>query len=87
MTAERGDAVIPDRLRAQADQTQAAATITARCLQVLGGLSDGLHDHEIARSLGISTSAVRKHITAAQERLEARTRTQVVAIAARNGLL
>jgi DNA-binding NarL/FixJ family response regulator len=87
MAAEAGDAVVPDRLRARADQTRAAATITARCLQVLRGLSDGLHDHEIARRLGISTSAVRKHITAAQERLEARTRTQVVAIAARNGLL
>jgi DNA-binding NarL/FixJ family response regulator len=86
---ESGDveSPIPERIRDRAEQEQAVTAITARCLEVLQALSDGLHDHEIARRLGISTSAVRKHIAGAQERLQARTRTQVVAIAARNGLL
>jgi len=81
--AEAGEPYIPHELGA--GHEQALSTITARCLEVWAGLSDGLHDHEIASRLGISTSAVRKHISGAQERLQARTRTQVVAMAARNG--
>jgi len=64
-----------------------AAPMTGRSLEVLGSLADGLHDHEIAIRLGISTSSVRKHIASAQTRLRARTRTQAVAMAAREGLL
>ena len=63
------------------------ASVTERSLEVLGSLADGLHDHEIAIRLGISTSSVRKHIASAQTRLGARTRTQAVATAAREGLL
>jgi two-component system, NarL family, response regulator DesR len=63
------------------------ATVTERSLEVLGSLADGLHDHEIAARLGISTSSVRKHIASAQTRLRARTRTQAVAMATREGLL
>ena len=62
-------------------------SITERCREVLLSLADGLHDHEIAARLGISTSSVRKHVANAQERLDARTRTQAVARAARAGLL
>ena len=61
--------------------------ITERCREVLLSLADGLHDDEIAERLGISTSSVRKHVANAQERLEAKTRTQAVARAARAGLL
>ena len=64
-----------------------AAAVTERSLEVLGSLAEGLHDHEIAVRLGISTSSVRKHIASAQTRLSARTRTQAVAMAAREGLL
>jgi len=64
-----------------------AAPVTERSLEVLGSLADGLHDHEIGVRLGISTSSVRKHIASAQTRLRARTRTQAVATAAREGLL
>jgi DNA-binding NarL/FixJ family response regulator len=64
-----------------------AALITARCQEVLAALADGLHDHEIGDRLGISTSSVRKHVANAQERLDARTRVQAVAIAASRGLL
>lgn len=63
------------------------APVTERSLEVLGSLADGLHDHEIAARLGISTSSVRKHIASAQTRLRARTRTQAVAMATREGLL
>jgi DNA-binding NarL/FixJ family response regulator len=84
---ESGTRVIPPALQRHRAAAAASGTITARCAEVLRSLADGLHDDEIADRLGISTSSVRKHIASAQERLQARTRTQVVAIAARNGLL
>jgi DNA-binding NarL/FixJ family response regulator len=62
-------------------------SITERCRQVLTLMAEGLHDGEVAAQLGISTSSVRKHVAVAQERLGARTRTQAVAMAAREGLL
>jgi DNA-binding CsgD family transcriptional regulator len=50
-------------------------------------LAAGLHDDEVAARLGITVRSVRKHIATAQERLEARTRIQALAIAAREGLI
>lgn len=58
-----------------------------RCLQVVRALAAGLHDDAIAQSLGISVSAVRKHLCLAQVRLHAQTRPQLIARAARLGLL
>jgi DNA-binding NarL/FixJ family response regulator len=85
---EAGTRVIPPELERFADGGVGAPRgVTERCLEVLRWLADGLHDDEIAGRLEISTSSVRKHIASAQERLEARTRTQVVAMVARNGLL
>jgi DNA-binding NarL/FixJ family response regulator len=85
---ETGERVLPP-VRGRLGEAQAgrAAPMTERALEVLGSLADGLHDHEIAVLLGISTSSVRKHIASAQTRLGARTRTQAVAAAARAGLL
>jgi DNA-binding NarL/FixJ family response regulator len=63
------------------------AELTARSREVLRLLAAGLHNDEIAERLGISTSAVRKHIASAQARLRAVTRAQAVAIAADRGHL
>ena len=84
---ESGDWTPPAVGPAGETQPARTATVTERSLEVLGSLADGLHDHEIALRLGISTSSVRKHIAGAQARLSARTRTQAVAVAAREGLL
>jgi DNA-binding NarL/FixJ family response regulator len=82
-----GRRAIPPELRGSCSQLHRNVVITARSLEVLRSLADGLHDDEIAERLGISTSSVRKHICGAQERLRARTRTQAVAMAARRGFL
>jgi DNA-binding NarL/FixJ family response regulator len=81
--AEAGECPVAPSLRAPVQRP----VITARCLEVLDSLAEGLHDDEIAERLGISTSSVRKHIAGAQARLEARTRTPVVALVARDGLI
>jgi DNA-binding CsgD family transcriptional regulator len=79
---------VPESLRwLAASDGGARPAVTERCLEVLRSLADGLHDEEIADRLEISTSSVRKHIASAQERLGARTRTQVVAIVAASGLV
>jgi DNA-binding NarL/FixJ family response regulator len=82
-----GERVIPAELEAYSDRLDGKRAITVRCLEVLRSLAEGLHDDEIADQLGISTSSVRKHIASAQERLQARTRTQVMAIVAGDGLV
>jgi DNA-binding NarL/FixJ family response regulator len=86
-----GGETVPAALLGRGGRGAASATgggfVTERCREVLRSLADGLHDHEIAERLGISTSSVRKHVANAQERLESKTRTQAVARAARAGLL
>ncbi len=82
-----GERVIPVELETYRGRRDGRPAITVRCLEVLRSLAEGLHDDEIADQLGISTSSVRKHIASAQERLEARTRTQVMAIVAADGLV
>lgn len=83
---EAGAPALPDE-PPEGTGAEAGLAITARCHEVLRSLADGLHDREIAERLGISTSSVRKHVANAQLRLHARTRTQAVARAARDGLL
>jgi two-component system response regulator DesR len=85
-TIEAGGPALPDEPPEGAG-AEVALAITARCHEVLRSLADGLHDREIAERLGISTSSVRKHVANAQLRLNARTRTQAVALAARDGLV
>jgi DNA-binding NarL/FixJ family response regulator len=81
----RGGSVI--RLRSQNAHNGHGRPVTPRAIEVMRLMAEGLHDHEIAQRLQISTSSVRKHIVNAQERLGALTRTQAMAIAVRQGLL
>jgi DNA-binding NarL/FixJ family response regulator len=85
---EAGDTVLPPALEAHRRSGDGdAPPITDRCHEVLQSVAAGLHDDEIAAQLGISIRSVRKHIASAQTRLQARTRTQALAIAARAGLV
>ncbi len=63
------------------------ARLTARELDVLGLLAEGLPHEEIGRRLGISSETVRTHLRKASDRLGAATRTQAVATALRLGLI
>ena len=62
-------------------------TLTQRELEVLRLLADGHQHEEIGRRLGIGPETVRTHARKAAERLGAKTRTQAVATAIRQGLL
>ncbi|HZQ81345.1 MAG TPA: response regulator transcription factor [Gaiellaceae bacterium] len=68
-------------------QEVANAKLTARELEVLGLLAEGLQHEEIGRRLGISSETVRTHLRKACDRLGASTRTQAVATALRQGYI
>jgi len=57
--------------------------VTARERELLGLVSEGLSNHEIARRLGLSRSTVKRHIETAADKLGAVSRLQAAALAAR----
>jgi DNA-binding NarL/FixJ family response regulator len=62
-------------------------TLTPRELEVLDSLASGLSNREIAEKLGVSFHTVKFHVNSILGKLGASSRTEVVAIAARAGLL
>jgi DNA-binding NarL/FixJ family response regulator len=68
-------------------QTRAGSQLTARELDVLRLLAEGLSHEEIGQRLTIASETVRTHARKAADRLGARTRTQAVATAIRAGLI
>ena len=61
--------------------------LTPREREVLELLADGLSNRSIAQKLGISSHTVKFHVDALLDKLSARSRTQVVVKAVRQGLL
>lgn len=61
--------------------------LTPREREVLELLADGLSNRSIAEKLGISAHTVKFHVDALLDKLSARSRTQVVVKAVREGLL
>jgi len=62
-------------------------TLTPRELEVLELLASGLSNKEIAERLGVSFHTVKFHVNGILGKLGASSRTEVVALAARAGLL
>lgn len=77
-------------LRGEAQTLETAvrldAHLTRRELEVIGLLADGLTSNEIARMLSLSSHTVDWYINGLQEKLQAKNRQHVVAMAFRLGL-
>jgi len=76
--------------RAETRDIEPAASgesLTPRELEVLAALADGASNKAIARRLGISFHTVKFHVAAILEKLDAESRTEAVAEAARRGLV
>ena len=61
--------------------------LTARQMEVLRLLADGMRNGEIGRRLGISANTVRTHVEQIRRAMGASTRGQAVAKAREKGLL
>lgn len=79
--AESSAAVVP------APASPAPNLLSPREQQVLGLLSEGLSNRDVAARLGISRHTAKFHVNAILDKLGATTRTEAVVLAARSGLL
>lgn len=61
--------------------------LTGREADVLSLMAEGLQNREIAAQLYLSVNTVRNHVAAILRKLDARTRTEAVALAHRRGLV
>ena len=81
---ERGARGLP---RGAARQTRAnPAGLTARELEVLALVADGLRNADIAQRLVVSAKTIDHHVSAILRKLDVRTRGEAAAKAARLGL-
>jgi DNA-binding NarL/FixJ family response regulator len=93
--AMNGLSVVAQSLRDDPGSTDLAAPpetpepqpLTPRELEVLAALADGASNKVIARRLGISFHTVKFHIASIFEKLDAESRTEALAEAARRGLV
>jgi DNA-binding CsgD family transcriptional regulator len=82
---EKVDAVIAAEPASEVDGT--AAALTAREVEVLALLAEGASNKVIARHLGISVHTAKFHVRSLIDKLDAVGRTDVVAHAARLGVI
>ncbi|MPZ36481.1 MAG: helix-turn-helix transcriptional regulator [Rhizobiales bacterium] len=68
-------------------EPEASIALTGRELEVLALLAEGASNKLIARRLGISTHTAKYHVASLLEKLDAVSRTDAVAHAARIGVL
>ena len=71
----------------QAPDDRAVEALTARELEVMNGLADGLANKAIAARLGISDETVKFHLSAIFGKLQATNRTDAVRQAVRRGMV
>jgi DNA-binding CsgD family transcriptional regulator len=81
---ERGVRGIPDGPRATTRRNPAG--LTARELEVLALVAEGLRNGEIAKQLFVSEKTVGHHVSAILRKLDVRTRGQAASAAARLGI-
>jgi two-component system NarL family response regulator len=72
-----------DELRAGSD----SPNLTRRESEVLTLMADGLRNHQIAQTLGLSVGTVKVHVNRILEKLDAVDRTEAVTRALRRGLI
>jgi DNA-binding NarL/FixJ family response regulator len=86
-TVHAGRKHIPTAVAARLAEHMGEEELTARELQVLGSIRDGLRNKQVGEKLGISETTVNFHIKNIVEKLQANDRTHALVIAIRRGLL
>lgn len=77
---------VPDTSAEDAELAGRLATLTPQQLRVLGILSDGKLNKQIAYDLDISEATVKSHVSAILQKLDVNSRTQAVILAGRLNL-
>lgn len=85
--AHRGQPFLPPQLRGLLAARLDADSLTARELEVLQSLAQGLSNQGIADRLGIAEKTVRIHMTHILDKLGAADRTQAVITAVQRGIV
>lgn len=86
----RGEVYLPDALfipESQVTTGDEATLLTARQLQILPLLAEGMPNKRIADTLQVAEGTIKQHLKELFKRLKARNRTQAVKEARRLGLL
>jgi DNA-binding NarL/FixJ family response regulator len=71
----------------QVESPRRLETLTARELEILGLMADGLFNREISDRLWLAEETVKTHVHHVLAKLSARSRAHAVAIALRGGLV
>ena len=83
----RGERRLSPEIENTISETEAEITLTPRQIEVLGSITRGLSNDEIATLLGISTARIKQHLNEVYTKLGAANRAEAVAIAMRRQLL
>jgi len=86
-TVRRGRRYLPEELKNLLQDRAASDELTAREMEVLELLSEGLSNRDIGDRLGIAEKTVRIHMTHIFDKLGAEDRTQAVLKAIQRGLV
>jgi DNA-binding NarL/FixJ family response regulator len=82
-----GRAYLAPELERELQQARHLPALTAREVEVLGLLAEGLRNQQIARSLRLSPNTVKVHVNRILEKLGAQDRTEAVTRALRRGVI
>lgn len=82
-----GEKFIPEYIAAQLADRVCRDELSAREMQILQLLTQGLTNREIGVDLGISENTVRNHMNHVLEKLDSRDRTGALTVALRQGLV
>jgi two-component system NarL family response regulator len=83
----RGEAYVQSKIAAKLASRVQEQTLTDREVQILGLLAEGKSNKAIAQALFISESTVKSHLKSLFAKLDATSRAEAIAIAAKRGLV
>lgn len=86
-TVAQGKACVARDVQRMFLEDPPAPELSPRQREILGSITKGLTNADIARQLGISVDMVKKHINALLQKMDAANRSEAVAIALRKHLL
>jgi DNA-binding NarL/FixJ family response regulator len=86
-TVARGQKYLPPHIAAKLAERLDCSELSKREQEVLRHLATGMSNKQIARVTGITEGTVKFHVTSIMAKLDAKSRTEAVAVATKRGLI